>query len=172
MAIPGVSLTETSFQKRFCKTVAGLDGMARSSRPFCRSSACFLFLSIRSSGTTAAGSGGGGGGSAVVGKGIGFAEQKAELCRSAHLERLRCTAVRFSKANSALLNAGANSIKMKMDAQLPSKHRKRKAPRRQRTGRLKSGRRFSTSQMENGCEPSLELVRGVPPDLLRFAATT
>jgi len=108
--VPEVSSTETFLQKRFCKTVAGFEGFERTSRPFCNNSACLLFLSMRSSGCTIAGSGGGGGGSAVVGKGMGLAERKLDVCRRLHLDHLRASTARLSIANNDLLNAMFKSI--------------------------------------------------------------
>lgn len=109
-SVPGVSSTETFLQKRFWRTVAGLEGFERTSQPFCSSSACLLFLSMRGSVCTLAGSGGGGGGSAVVGNGIGLAERKLDVCRKRRAGRLGKSTAHLSIVNNDLLNAMLKSI--------------------------------------------------------------
>ena len=119
-SVPDVSSTITFLQKRFCKTVAGLEGFKRTSPPFCSSSACLLFLSMRSSGCTLVGSGGGGGGSTMVGKGTGLADRILDVCRRPRLG-FRTSNARLVVANSDFLNTMFKSIRGRRNININSK---------------------------------------------------
>jgi len=80
IALPGTSLTETSFQKRFFIALPGFIWLARRSCPRLSSSACLRRLSTRSPYCDAAGRGGCGGGPAVV-VGSGTAGLDGVVCR-------------------------------------------------------------------------------------------